>query len=234
MDSDPTKRPRKRGWKFWSFVALNVAGIVIAIPLLKIAIPLVGIWWNTRSQESLRHHEARVNQTRAAASPSHMPAAVPAPSSATNDPLQMLTNQLGTVERMSEKDLNQIVASQFGSTGRSNANPSVFDLDSAVFDSIFRTNVLFQGKSYYAYHINLVDQNGNHKTNIDCFAEPNLEYERCLATMELINRSPQLKRIYQAMAAGLAEKASSQTNSSENSSDGPVLRLSPEALSGER
>jgi len=232
MDADPTKCLKKRGWKFWSFVILNVLGIVLAIPLLKIAIPLAAIWWNTRSQESLRRYEERVHTTEAAAPIQEPSATAPSPAAETNNSLHLLTNRLESVEQLSDKDLNQIVASQLGSTGRTAANPAQFDLDSAVFDNISRTNFIYQGKSYYAYHINLVDQNGNHRTNVDCFAEPNLDYERCLATMELINRSPQLKRIYQAMAAGLAEKASSFTNSSASESEGPVFRLSPEAVSG--
>ncbi len=231
MDAEVTKPPKRRGWKFWSFVLLNVAGVLLAIPLLRVAIPLVGIWWNTRSQESLRRHEARARVEQAtAASPKQSARASTAASDSTNDSFQTLTNQLGAVEHLSDKDLNQIVASQLGRTNRSKAKSTQFDLDSAVFDSIFRTNFVYQGKSYYAYHINLVDQNGNHKTNIDCYTEPNLDYERCLATMDLINRSPQLKRIYQAMAASLAEKASNSTNSTSESSEGPVLRLSPEGL----
>ena len=118
-----------------------------------------------------------------------------------------------------------MVANHFGSTGHSKGNSAQFDMDSAVFDSIAKTNITYQGKAYYGYIVNFVDQNGNHKTNIDCFAEPDLEYERCLATLELVNRSPQLKRIYQSMAAGLAERAS--TNQTSSKSEGPAFRLEP-------
>jgi hypothetical protein len=147
----------------------------------------------------------------------------------TNDPLRTLTNQLQVVQTISEKDIQKIVAQHFGVSGALPGTNSQFDLPSAVFDSISKTTLVYQGKTYYGYQVDLVDQNGRHQTNIDCFTEPNVDYERSLATMELINNSPQLKRIYRAMASSLAEKSDAATNSSDASGD-PVLRLDPGAL----
>lgn len=98
---------------------------------------------------------------------------------------------------------------------------------SAVFDGISKTTIVHNGRTYFGYQIDLVDQNGRHKTNIDCYLEPNLEYERSLATMDLINSSPQLKRIYRAMASSLADKTAGSNESESAAPAQPVLRLEP-------
>jgi hypothetical protein len=224
--------PPKRRWGWWAVLALNLLGLLLILPLLKVTWPLITVWWTTRSQASFQSHQS------APPIPSVAPEVLPA--AATDSPVasenatpggtnaadfQALTNQLGLLATLSDADLGQIVAKGFGTNSQtSGAHSSKFDLASAAFDSISRTNVIYEGKTYYGYRVNLVDQHGNHQTNIDCFTEPNLEYERSLATLDLISRSPQLKRVYQAMAATLAEKAGdeSSTNASTN---GPAFRL---------
>jgi hypothetical protein len=231
MSASSNPGNRKRGWRFWTFVVLNVVGLILIFPLLKVAFPLVGIWWNTRSQESARQHY------KATAKPASAPAAAPSeestatavapPPSSGAGQLQALTNQLQAVDNLSDKELQSIVAKHFG-VSRTSASATEFDLPSAVFDSISRTTLVFKGQTYYGYLVDLVDQNGRHKTNVDCFTEPNADYERSLATMQLINNSAQLKKIYRAMASGLAEKSSAATNQPADSSE-PVLRLDPGA-----
>jgi hypothetical protein len=150
-----------------------------------------------------------------------------APGSDAQGQLQQLSSKMGAVQTVSDKDIQLIVAQHFGVGKQRASSTTEFDLPSAVFDSISRTTIVHRGKTYYGYQVNLVDQNGRHKTNIDCFAEPNPEYERSMATMDLINNSPQLKRIYDAMSSSLAEKSSSPTNQADSSGKEPALRLDP-------
>lgn len=227
METDPASRPPRRRWRWWLFVTINVGGLLLIIPLLKAVIPLLEISWRTRSAEALRARET--NAGASAEAPVVVTTNAPGvPIASSSGPLQQLTNQLKDVEHLSEKDLEQIVAQHFGVSARPATNTTQFDMPSAVFDSISRTTVTVLGKTYYGYQVNLVDQNGHHKTNIDCFAEPNLEYERSLATMELINNSPQLKTIYRAMAAGLAERSSTNMPN-ETEGPAPAFRLDPGA-----
>jgi hypothetical protein len=227
VETDPEKAvpPVKRRWKRWTFVGLNLAGLLLVIPLVKVVLPLVGIWWNTRSQDRL--NATQLKPSAAFVAPAR---SLSSNGSSTNSQtLQSLTNQLAIVDALSEQDIKQIVAQHFGTSSTAATNLDQFDLASAVFDSISRTNFDYRGKTYYGYAVNLVDQSGHHKTNIDCFPEPNLEYERSLQTLNLINGSPQLKKIYRAMAGSLAEQSSSPTNAASESSDIPDFRLEPEA-----
>jgi hypothetical protein len=209
------------------FVVINLAGLLLLIPLIKVTFPLAQVWWRTRSPESLRAHAAKSPK----ASPGQDRAAGLDEQEPPEATLGSLTNQLGAVESLSDQAIEKIVTQHFGSKGQNPTGSTGFDMDSAVFDSISRTNVVLQGQAYYGYRVKLVDQNGNYQTNIDCFLEPNQEYERSLAAMEMINQSPQLKRIYQAMAASLAEKASQSEPAPGAASDQPALRLVPEAPS---
>jgi hypothetical protein len=222
--STSNKRPWRK-WRYRTFILVNVIGIVIAIPLLSSVFPLVRIWWTTRSQESFIKHE---RSTRAA-----HPPAVAVASSESNDAIsdaphtpenawQGLTNQLGVVAKLSDTELQTIVASQFGAKKRS-AQTSTFDRDSAVFHSIARKMATLQGKQYYCYEIDLVDENGNHKTHVDYYEKPDMDYERSMATLNLVNGNPQLKKIYDAFAHVLAEKSSG--SNSTVTVEGPAVRL---------
>ena len=222
MDSEPPVSKPKRSWKWWALVGINVIGLALVIPLLQVAVPLTRIWWQTRSQSSLVAAASRPPSSFATAD-----VAVATEDIQTNNQLQSLTNQLSTVSGLSETEIQQIVAQQLGSAAAVTSDDGRFDLASAVFESISRTNVVYQGKTYYGYRVTLVDQHGRHKTNVDCFAEPNLEYERSLQTLELINGSPQLQKIYRAMAGNLAARSS--TNSDPDSGEGrPAFRLEPD------
>jgi hypothetical protein len=109
------------------------------------------------------------------------------------------------------------VTLKYGARKKSGVDTNVFDQAGAVFEKITRFTTNIDGHTHYGYVVTFVDPNGNHDTQTDLFEEPNLEYERSLATLELIAKNPQLKRIYQAMAYVLAEKA--QTNAP--ASNGP-------------
>jgi hypothetical protein len=231
MEHDQPAARKSRRWKWWIFAAINLLGLILILPLLKLTVPLIGIWWHTRSQASLQSGSAlpsvappeadtNLTETKETVSTNALPA----------EALQPLTNQLSIVDSMSEKELQQIVAQHFGVVAPGETNKSgQFDLASAVFDSISKTNVVYRGKTYFGYLVDLVDQNGRHKTNVDCFVEPDLEYERSLQTLQLINGSPQLKKIYRAMAGSLAAKSANATNAGPEPVDNPVLRLEPGA-----
>lgn len=210
----PVRKKRWRRWGWWAFIAVNVGCLFLILPLLKAVFPLLGIWWNTHSLANFRSHQQKLAQS-AQVTPAH-PAKDPsmAAESATDSgqALDGLTNQLHVVEKLSSRDLASIIASRFGAKKTVTGDPSQFDEASAVFDNIASTNLVIGGTNYYCYRVDLVDQHGNHKINYDCFKEPNLDYERSKATMELVNRTPQLRKIYDAMAYVLAEKSTAATN----------------------
>jgi sensor c-di-GMP phosphodiesterase-like protein len=234
MARNPYERPARPRWRKWLLISINVAGLILIIPLLKVAIPLAEVWWHTRSQSSLQAYE-RASKTHSAAAQTQNSAAAnnaerPPSTASSDDSLQKLTNQLNVVQALSDNDIQQIVAQHFGVKKSPSATKSQFDMDSAVFDSISKTTIVYKGTTYYGYQVNLVDQNGQHRTNIDCYTEPNLDYERSMATMDLINNSPQLKRIYNAMSSSLAEKSSSSSKDNDKSGSStadPALRIDP-------
>lgn len=210
MDTRPDPLRKRPRWVWWSFVLLNVAGLAVIVPLLKAVWPLLMIWWRPPApplESTPPTVAAELSATNWSAHPM---------GGDTNATFQTLTNQLGLLQNLSDSDLGQIMAQQFGGKAVSATPTNRFDLGSAVFDSISRTNLTFQGTTYYGYIVKLVDQNGNQQTNVDLFTEPNPDYERSLATMELINKSPQLRRIYQAMAPMLAEKTGGDSTSPTN------------------
>ena len=229
MNSNPEKKPWKKRWKrwaWWAFILVNVGGIFFILPMIKSVGPLVQIWWSTRSQDSFRNYQ----KTHTNQAPSSITVTNPlelleftnnadAPES-----FKVLTNQVKLVENLSDKEISQIIAWKFGSKKKSSGDPKVFDRDSAVFHSIDRFTVDIGGRMFYCYKIDFVDQNTNHHFAIDCFTEPNLDYERGKATMDLVNRNPQLKRIYDAMSHILAQQSTEVEKNSTNS-DVPVMRF---------
>lgn len=227
MQTPPERRAPRRRWRWWLFIGLNVAGLLLILPLLKITWPLLQIWWTSLGQaEEIREPAVRLTEVSATQNGQFSPPSngVDAPAQTdTNTSLEALTNQLGALEGLSDSDLKEIVARNFGVHTDAAADSKGFDMDSAVFDQISRTNVVYEGQKYVGYKVVLVDRNGLFQTNIDCFAQPNPDYERSLATMELINRSPQLKRIYDAMAGSLADKARDTNSEPAHTEDEPTL-----------
>ena len=228
-ESSQPKRRRWRRWGYWTFIGSNVVGLIIIIPLLAAVLPLLKIWWNTRSDESLRKHAPESSQVPSANSHqiSNSAKVVPASSVSQAEPgLEALTNKLGLVSNLDQEGLDKIIESQFGKKKRLDVNPEQFDRDSAVFHEINRTMETINGKKYFCYELDLVDQNGNHKINIDYFEKPDVDYERSMATLALIKSNPQLQKIYKAFSHVLAEKASA-ANDAESSSgvEKPALRL---------
>jgi hypothetical protein len=210
-DIEPMAKPKWRRWSYRAFVIVNVAGIIVAIPLIMATLPLVKIWWDTRSQESLirREVKARSNSPNVAVSTGelHPPQQTPPPLEPEIPSLAALTNQLSVVGKLNEEELDKIVAYKFGAKKRSEADPAKFDNDSAVLHKISRSIATVSGKALYCYQVDLVDENGNHKVHTEYFEKPDLDYERGMATLELVNNNPQLKKIYSAFAHVLAEKS---------------------------
>ena len=223
---------RSRGWRFWLFVGVNVLGVVVAIPLLQAVFPLISIWWNTRTQESFRRHEAALARPSAT-----VPVATPESTGgpATTSPasekpsLDGLTNNLNLIGHLNDSEIDKIVAHQFGKAKTSQSDPAKFDSDSAVFHKITRSMETINGVRYFSYEVDLVDENGNHKVHVDYFEQPDLDYERSMAALELMNSNPQLKKIYKAFARVLAEKSASPEPAEVSSPHPkPVLRLEKE------
>lgn len=213
--TDPSK-PRSR-WRrpglliFWG---LNLIGVVIAVPLLSAVYPLLNIWWNTRSQESVERYVERTKDT---------PPAATRTLSSTDPAIAGLTNQLKLIEGLSDDELSKIVAHQFGAKRTTASDLTQFDRDSAVFHQIQRHVRMINGKELVCYEIDLVDENGNHKTQMDCFEQPDPDYERSMATLQLVQSNPQLKKIYSAFAHVLADQSANPTNT--NSSPSPAIRV---------
>jgi len=220
------QKPRRK-WQRWSyraFVIANVIGVVVAIPLIIEMCPLIKVWWDTRSQESLSQR-IEANSPAAAAKSQQKTSKSEADSAAKD--LNSLTNQLGAVSKLNDDELKKIVAYQFGAKKPSQADPTQFDRDSSVLHKITRSIATIKGKQYYCYEVDLVDENGNHKTHVDCFEKPDLAYERGMATLELVNNNPQLKKIYAAFAHVLAEKSAEaeEDDPSAPAASEPAIRL---------
>jgi hypothetical protein len=237
--TEPAPKVRKRKWSkrsLWIFIVVNILGLVLIFPVLPTIMPLVRIWWDTRSQESFEQQnqpgpsEGVTDFTEGgisgdAAEAPHQPV--------DNTGFSGLTNQLDVVQNLDSAELDKIVALQFGPKPELTANTGVFDRDSAVFHSIKKTMPTLEGKQYHCYEVDLVDQNGLHQVHMDCYEEPDLDYERSMATLQLVNQNPQLKKIYDAFSHLLGEQSSTSTNEVEEPSGGnkPAFRIEhPQAV----
>lgn len=224
LKNGTAKRSRWRKWSFWTFIAVNVLGVVLIIPLIPTVYPLVRIWWDTHSEANFRKHEVASARTAT-------PAAVQAPQALEPTPAALslltgLTNNLKLVEHLSTDELDKIVASRFKAKQGRAGNAAEFDRDSAVFHKIKRSLTTIEGKQFFCYEVDLVDQSGNHQVHIDCFEKADLDYERSMATLEVVNNNPQLKKIYQAFAHILAEKSSApDKDESVAAAEKPSFRL---------
>jgi hypothetical protein len=223
------QEPRTSRWRKWSsrtFIAVNLAGIILAIPLLAVLVPLLRIWWTTRSEESFARSQvmarspAKTGDTFLALSVNPNSAAP----SLSGAELQTLTNQLKLVSTLSDAELQKIVASQFGGKKRG-ADPQKFDRDSAVFHTITRKIRTVNEKKYYCYEVDLVDENKNHKSHVDVFEKADMDYERSMATLELVNSNPQLKKIYQAVSHVLAEESSTPSPKENPADENATIRM---------
>jgi hypothetical protein len=226
-------RPKPSRWRrkgFWAFVLLNVAGLFLIIPLLMAVMPLAKIWWNTRSQESYRRYQEKNTASSALPANSQRTPVGSAPGAPVeNQPLTELTNSLELIGELSESDLAAIMERQFGPR-KPGGNPAEFDPDTAVFDSIKRGRAIIDGREFFGYQIDLVDEHGNHKVQIDFFTEPNLDYERSIEVLKLVQANPQLQKIYTAFAKNLppqeADEAQSGSEAAgEDDEDRPAFRL---------
>lgn len=230
---DPVRNPKKRKWgkwSLWTFIIVNVLGAVVIIPLFLAVMPLIRIWWDTRSQENFERHAQtetpiRVTDFTESAGNTLVPQREVTPK--IEQSLSSLTNDLDVVSDLDESELAKIVALQFGEKAERSTDPGTFDRESSVFHSIKKSMVTLDGKQLHCYEVDLVDQNGNHSTHVDCFEEPDLDYERSMATLELVNSNTQLKKIYEAFSSFLGEQSSNPTNATEESTDenNPSFRI---------
>lgn len=220
------KRSRWRRWSFWTFIGVNVLGVILIIPLIPTISPLVRIWWDTHSEENFRKHEAAAVTPPAPAAGPVQAVKAPAPTPAVFSSLSALTNNLKLVEHLNTDELDKIVAAQFKAKKERSGKAEEFDQDSAVFYKIKRSLATIEGKQFFCYEVDLIDQNGKHKVHVDAFEKPDLDYERSMATLDVVNNNPQLKKIYQAFAHILAEK-SSAPDKDENvaAAEKPSFRL---------
>ncbi len=237
---EPTPKVRKRKWSkrsFWIFIIVNVLGLVLIFPVLPTIMPLVKIWWDTRSQESFEQQNrpgSGGDVTDFTGGEFSGEGTQGPPQTVDSSGLSGLTNQLDVVKNLDAAEIDRIVALQFGAKPEPATNSGVFDRDSAVFHSIKKTMPTLDGKQYHCYEVDLVDENGLHQVNLDCYEEPDLDYERGMATLQLVNQNPQLKKIYDAFSHLLSEQSSTSTNTVEESGGGnkPAFRIeNPQSVS---
>src|SRR5579883_1644663 len=103
--------PQKRRWRWSTIVLLNVAGLVVIIPLLRVTIPLMGVWWHTRSQASLatyqQHNSKPAPASSTAATASSDSSSASASDGATD--LKSLASKATAIDSFSQKELQDLV-----------------------------------------------------------------------------------------------------------------------------
>jgi hypothetical protein len=122
---------------------------------------------------------------------------------------------LKMVENLTDDQIKKIVSQKFGEKKTPQGDPAKFDSDSAVIHKITRAMSNINGKDYYCYEIDLADQNKNHRIQVDCYDHADVDYERSMATLDLIEKNPQLKSIYSAFSHVLADKATAAEKSGQ-------------------
>lgn len=203
-------RKRRRRIIFWS---VNIIGLLLAIPLLKVTWPLLEIVWKTRSSQAIESN-ADFNDggdgsiRRDFEQASQQAAADPQAS------LNELSSKLEGLDDLDEKELDKWAERIFGS-GNPPKDPDTFDLDSAVFSRIEREIKEIEGQPTYVYWIELVDQNDNKAYRFSTSPKPDPDYERSIMTLKLIQENPQLQKIYNAFSHAMTGSSSSTDDDSD-------------------
>ncbi len=237
----PEKSVKKTSWGRRIFWALNIIGAIILIPLMIEVAPLVGIWWNTLNVSNYaRSQSSDGNDKSEPALIEDSSGQFTDPSESTTTPsaengldaarVNQLSGRVEAIENLAESEIEKIVAFKFGNKVAPKTDPEQFDQDSAVFDTITKSMETIEGRVYHCYHIDLVDQHGNHRIQMDCYEDTNLGLERSMQTMQLVNGNPQLKKIYDAASHFFGSESAEPSTDSETSDDTPVLRLEPGQL----
>jgi len=204
MAKQPRDWKRIRKWTFW---ITNVIGIIIAIPILVSVWPLLKVYWTTRSEAAVEANESF--QTNQSLTLPNSSSPTPAQPHSSSPNFQALEEQLDHIEDLDPASIEAIVADHFGPAPVSDADPSVFDEESAVFEDINKVIREIEGQKYHIYVLELKDRNGNQSTRLAAYKKPNVDYERSMQTMKLVNQNSQLKSIYNAFShvlAGMAEE----------------------------
>jgi hypothetical protein len=212
-ESNTRARKRRRGrFLFWS---INILALLLAIPLLKLTWPLLEIAWKTRSSRAIElniHHQESLGGTASGDIKQSFGQVAD-----TGDPasLDQLASKLESLEDLDEDALN-LWAKRLFDGGIPPADPSTFDLDSAVFSRIEREIKHANGQTLYVYWIELVDINGNKAYRMASSAEPDTDYERSIQTLQLIKENPELQKIYSAFSHAIATSSNSSREVSED------------------
>ena len=208
--SDQQRRKKRRRIIFWS---VNIIGLLLAIPLLKVTWPLLEIVWKTRSSQAIESNaEFQENGDgsikRQFEQASQQAAADPQAS------INELSSKLEGLENLDEQELDKWADRIFGS-GNPPEDPDTFDLDSAVFSRIEREIADIEGQQTYVYWIELVDESGNKAYRVATSPEPDPDYERSIMTLQLVRENPELQKIYNAFSHAMAKQGASSNEDSD-------------------
>lgn len=200
---------KPRNWKRigkWTFWITNIVGVIIAIPILTAVWPLIKVYWTTRSDAAVE-----ANQTFQTNQSLTLPSGIPQePDPIENNAIESLETQLDQIADLDRNSIDQIIAEHFGAAPPSDADPAIFDEDSAVFEDINKVIREIEGDRYHIYILELKDRNGNLSTRLAAYKKPNADYERSMQTMKLVQGNSQLKSIYDAFSHVLADMAEEQ------------------------
>jgi hypothetical protein len=200
---------KPRNWKRigkWTFWITNIVGVIIAIPILTAVGPLLKVYWTTRSEAAVESNQTfQTNQSLV------LPNIADQQREPISDnPLESLETQLDQIADLDRNSIDEIIAEHFGPATESNADPAIFDDDSAVFEDINKVIREIEGERYHIYILELKDRNGNLSTRLAAYKKPNADYERSMQTMKLVQSNSQLKSVYDAFSHILASMAEEQ------------------------
>lgn len=204
----------------WIFWITTILGVLIAIPLLKTVWPFLEVLWATRSEAALEANpNFRTNQTVTLSEELEtLSAEATAEDEIANleshlDQISHLDLDQREMERMMER-----IAAHFGAPEPSDADPEVYDEDSAVFADVNKVIREIDGVRHHIYIVEMKDRNGNRTTFLDSFEKPDAYYERTMQVMKMMRKNAQLKHIYDAVSPILANMANEREESAQDES----------------
>ena len=207
-------RKRRRRILFWG---INLLALLLAIPLLKATWPLLEVIWKTRSaaaiQQNMDPENADANSLRSELQ-TMVDQTNPEEAEAS---LNQLARQLEGMGSLDQEALDTWASRLFGETSKKNVSET-FDLDAAVFSRIERAQAEVDGQKVFVYLIELVDPNQNKDYRMDVSAEPDPDYERSMMTLDLIEKNPELKKIYDAFSHAMTSSVESNKDGEEEAS----------------
>ena len=124
------------------------------------------------------------------------------------------------IEHLDQAEIESMVSQFFGSRNQS-PDSETFDEDSSVFVDINKLIGEVDGRVVHVYLIELEDKNGNRIKKMAVSEGPDLEFERSMKTIKLVQTSPELKKVYDAFSHVLAEW-SAQDNAEDETNAVPA------------